>query len=279
MDIVSVSIIGCGWLGLPLAKKLISHGYLVKGSTTTFEKIPELKKAGIFSFCLNVGHEVTGEGRDEFFESDIVVITLPFKRNFTDPAEYHKQIAAIKNECVKSPRVRHVIFTGSTSVYPSDLKFASEETEFIADDDRAKVLKNIEKELLNQSKFKTTVIRLAGLYGPGRQIGKFMAGKKDLAGGDQPVNLIHLDDAVGILYETIRQNAGGQIFNACSGGHPLRKELYTEAAKNLGLPEPVFREGAIPGKKIVDNRKVKDVLNYRFLHPDPLDDIREKGGV
>lgn len=278
MDIVSVSIIGCGWLGLPLAKKLISHGYLVKGSTTTFEKIPELKKAGIFSFCLTVGQKVNGTGKDEFFESDIIVITLPFKRNFSDPVEYHKQIAAIISECVKSFRVRHVIFTGSTSVYPSDLKSASEETDFIPDDDRAKVLKNIEKDLLNQSKFKTTVIRLAGLYGPGRQIGKFMAGRKDLAGGDQPVNLIHLDDAVGILYETIRQGPAGQIINACSDGHPLRKELYVKAAKNLGLPAPLFCAGKVSGTKIVDNRKVKELLNYRFLHPDPINDIGDKGG-
>ena len=34
-----IGIIGCGWLGLPLAKLFLKNGFLVKGSTTSKEKI------------------------------------------------------------------------------------------------------------------------------------------------------------------------------------------------------------------------------------------------
>lgn len=33
----TVSILGCGWLGLPLAEQLLAEGYSVKGSTTRAE--------------------------------------------------------------------------------------------------------------------------------------------------------------------------------------------------------------------------------------------------
>ena len=44
---MQVSILGCGWLGLPLAKSLIEKGFSVNGSTTSVEKIPILESLGI----------------------------------------------------------------------------------------------------------------------------------------------------------------------------------------------------------------------------------------
>src|SRR5574343_621841 len=40
-----IAILGCGWLGLPLAKSLLSKGYEVKGSTTSESKLVILKNA------------------------------------------------------------------------------------------------------------------------------------------------------------------------------------------------------------------------------------------
>ncbi|WP_258929290.1 hypothetical protein [Flavobacterium davisii] len=39
-----ISLLGCGWLGLPLAESLIKKGYEIKGSTTNLDKIPLLKQ-------------------------------------------------------------------------------------------------------------------------------------------------------------------------------------------------------------------------------------------
>ena len=48
-----VSVIGCGWLGFPLAKLLINKGFSVKGSTTQQEKISLLENAGIEAYLFN----------------------------------------------------------------------------------------------------------------------------------------------------------------------------------------------------------------------------------
>ncbi len=267
---LSVSIIGCGYLGLPLAEALIASGYRVKGSTTNLQKVPVLQKAGIFSFCLRVDDKIVGQDANEFFDSDIVIITLPFRRNFLDPKEYEKQIQAIVAECEKSSKVSFVLFTSSTSVYPESIGWATEDSVFEPDNPRSRVLLDIENGLLANRRFKATVIRLGGLYGGKRKIGGFLAGKKELAGADKPVNLIHVNDAVGLIKEILRQNASAEIFNGVSDFHPTRKELYTQAAKRGGWPGPEFLSQEKTISKIVSNDKVKKVLGYRFLHPDPM---------
>ena len=45
-----ISILGCGWLGLPLAKALLENSFLVNGSTTSIEKLSVLENSGIQGF-------------------------------------------------------------------------------------------------------------------------------------------------------------------------------------------------------------------------------------
>jgi 3-hydroxyisobutyrate dehydrogenase-like beta-hydroxyacid dehydrogenase len=45
-----ISILGCGWLGLPLAKAIVENGFSVKGSTTSTDKLTALENAGINSW-------------------------------------------------------------------------------------------------------------------------------------------------------------------------------------------------------------------------------------
>ena len=61
MKNIKISILGCGWLGLPLAKKLIENGYEVKGSTTSESKLELLKNAGISPYQIKMEeNEITG---------------------------------------------------------------------------------------------------------------------------------------------------------------------------------------------------------------------------
>lgn len=269
----AVSIMGCGWLGFPLAEVLLKEGFKVKGSTTRSEKVPVLQKAGIFSFRLKGDPELEGEGIEDFFNADTVVITVPFRRGLPDPRFYQRQIHSIVKRCEESPQVGFVIFTSSTSVYPAHIPVAVEAMAFHPDHPRARVLCDIERDILTNKNFEATVVRCAGLYGGERKIGRFLAGQDNLAGGMQSVNLIHRDDAVGIIVEIIRQDVRGEIFNACSDRHPARRELYTAAARAMGLQPPGFADETETLTKIVSNEKVKARLGYHFLHPDPMGDV------
>ncbi len=51
---MQISILGCGWLGVPLAESLIKKGFSIKGSTTSEEKIEILTKKGIEAFLISI---------------------------------------------------------------------------------------------------------------------------------------------------------------------------------------------------------------------------------
>ena len=79
MDEKSISILGCGWLGLPLGERLQNEGYSVKGSTTTEDKLDVLKEKGIEPFLVELTPEVKAEKIQEFLDSSFLIIDIPPK--------------------------------------------------------------------------------------------------------------------------------------------------------------------------------------------------------
>ena len=108
----SISVLGCGWLGLPLAQRLVQFGYLVKGSSTEQSKLSLLDQSKITPFLITAVPRLTGRGIDSFFQSDILFLNIPFRRNLEDPAYYKEQIDAVISS-VKSSSVKFVIFASS----------------------------------------------------------------------------------------------------------------------------------------------------------------------
>ena len=72
-----ISIIGCGWLGLPLARELVRNGHIVNGSTTREEKIAVLQAAQILPFILDLRNDKPfDEVNLPLLQSDIIVINI-----------------------------------------------------------------------------------------------------------------------------------------------------------------------------------------------------------
>ena len=101
----NVSVLGCGWLGMPLAISLLDEGYSVKGSTTTEKKVSLLEINNIDPYLLDVA---SFEEFDDFLESDILIIAITSK----DIDGFESLIAQIENSSIQK-----VIFISSTSVY------------------------------------------------------------------------------------------------------------------------------------------------------------------
>ena len=73
-----ISILGCGWLGFPLAKALIENGFSVKGSTTSTDKLTALENAGITPFLIEIGEKRINGDVDQFLDqSQILIINIP----------------------------------------------------------------------------------------------------------------------------------------------------------------------------------------------------------
>lgn len=256
-----ISVLGCGWFGLPLAKTLQGQGYHVKGSTTTSDKLALLDKHSIKPFLIDL--QETGTKIDpDFFDCDVLVVSIPPKRSSGQQDSYPAKIEQIRKAAVG--RSKNVIFISSTSVY-GDENDAIDETSLRKPDTASGIaMVDAEDILLKEKIFHTSVIRFAGLVGPGRNPGRFFAGKTDIPNGQAPINLIHLIDCIQLTVHLIRQNAFGHVFNGCSPDHPQKQHFYTHAAEASGLPSPHFID-EIKSWKMIQSEKSSTVLNYKYV--------------
>ncbi|MBV6641260.1 MAG: SDR family oxidoreductase [Cyclobacteriaceae bacterium] len=259
----SISIIGCGWLGLPLGQYLADSGYRVKGSTTRKEKLPEIEQSGIEPYLLSFEPDLVGNPGD-FSSSDILIINLPPRNQGDDPNYHRKQLLAIQQLAEK--QIGKLLFVSSTGVYPNTNSKVMESDADPGQLSRGGVsLLEMENLFMENPDFQTTVIRFGGLYGPGRHPGRFLVGRNGLSGANNPVNMIHLEDCIGVIKSIIEQDIWGEIFNACSPTEETRKSFYHKAAKDLGIDPPEFSDETAPFKK-VSPEKLINATGYQFKY-------------
>ncbi|MES2804752.1 MAG: SDR family NAD(P)-dependent oxidoreductase, partial [Bacteroidota bacterium] len=115
-----ISILGCGWLGFPLAKALLKRDYLVNGSTTSTEKLAVLENAGIEPFLIALSENKTSGNVTGFLEdSKILIIDVPPKLRGSEAESFVSKIRNVIPFIEKSS-IENVLFISSTSVYNDD---------------------------------------------------------------------------------------------------------------------------------------------------------------
>lgn len=278
-----ISILGCGWLGLPLAKALLENGFLVKGSTTSVGKLSVLENSGIQPYLINLTPTLSkGEGSETieaFLESSkTLIIDIPPKLRGNSKEDFVGKIKTLIPFIEKSS-IENVLFISSTSVYgdTSTALSVTEETKLNPDTESGKQLVEVEQLLQSNLNFKTTILRFGGLIGDDRHPIKFLAGRKNIENPNAPINLIHQEDCIGIILEILRpfgklkassaqndKSEWNETFNAVTPFHPSRKEYYTQKAIDLDLALPEFNAENSNFGKTISSSKVEKVLGYSF---------------
>jgi len=245
----SVSILGCGWLGLAVAKELMAKGYQVKASSTSSTKLSHFKKEGLHPFLIDIGQ--LNESIADFLTTDILLVAITSKRLI----DYQNLIKALKTS-----NVGYVLYVSSTSVYPMNNQVVTEASETLESP-----LVAIEQLFQKQNSFKTTIVRFGGLYGYDRNPANFVSGKllKDPEGF---INFIHRDDAVEILVQLLKNKLWGETFNACMDSHPKRSDFYIAQSNKMGVEPPKIDASVPSNYKIVDSQKLISALQYTFKH-------------
>ena len=270
-----ISILGCGWLGLPLAESLLSKGYEIKGSTTSESKLDLLKNAGISPFQIQLEeHQIIGNMEDFLKETDVLVIDIPpgLRRGVSTSNEmtFVNKVKTLIPFIEKSG-IQKVVFISSTSVYGDGFPIVeiTESTKPNPDTESGKQLVIAETLLQSNPHFKTTVIRFGGLLGDDRHPVKFLAGRTNVENPNAPVNMIEREDCIGIIEEILKQVQHdnwewNQTFNAVAPQHPTRKAYYHKKAELFNLPLPTFAENSESKGKIISSEKVETILGYSF---------------
>lgn len=262
-----ISVLGGGWLGLPLAEQLLPLGYRVQASTTTPAKLALLRAKNLRPFLLNLADNTGVENLPAFLAVDCLVICFPPRLRAGQGDQYMAQIELLVAALRAAP-VRRVLFISSTSVYRDTNAIVTEADPAALD--TASPLLQAEQLLQSQPHYQTTVLRFGGLVGGDRHPGRFLAGKTDVPQPEAPVNLIHLVDCLRLSVAIIAGPPQPGVFNAAADEHPSRREFYSAAARAIGLAPPQFQPAAAPAYKIISSEKIKAAYDYQFIHPDPL---------
>jgi nucleoside-diphosphate-sugar epimerase len=269
---MTISVLGCGWLGFPLAQNLLRNGFTVKGSTTSGKKLKEIKQAGIEAYLLDLPDQIENEESKSFWSADILFLNIPPGRGNKNVEKDYPDLIQKVADKAKKEDIKWIIFASSTSVYSPFGGITKEEDAEPGNAARPSgeaVLKA--ENILRESGLDITIIRFGGLYGYGRHPVKYLAGKKELSDPAKPVNLIHQTDCLNIVSDIIRLEKRNEIYNAVSDGHPPRKEFYKSAAQYFNLPKPEFKSQEESDYRVVSNDKLKQELQYTFSYPNPMD--------
>ena len=261
----SISILGCGWLGLPLAKALLENGYAVKGSTTSIEKIPILESSGVSGFLIALlANQTQGDLTAFLANTEMLIIDIPPKLRVSNTESFVDKIRLLL-PFIEASSVKKVLFVSSTSVYADDRAVVDEATIPRPETEAGKQLLEAEALLQNNKNFETTVVRFGGLIGANRHPVHFLAGRTNLENPEGPINLIHQKDCIGIILAIIAQAAWSQTFNAVAPFHPTRADYYRQKAAELNLALPEFDTMKPSVGKTILSDQLKTVLNYDFL--------------
>lgn len=268
----NIAILGLGWLGEALARKMINNGVNVIGSTTSNKKLQLLSQSSLKVREIKVeAHAIFGDWSAFMKGVSILIINFPPKRIPNIETIYPNQIKQI---IACTPKAVKVIFVSSTSVYG-----VSDNNNPIKEISNPKPVKasgrailKAEQLLRNHFETQLTILRFSGLIGLERHPGKFLAGKQNIENPNAPVNLIHRDDCIGLIIAIINKNCFGEIINGCASVHPMRKLFYEKAAEVLNLKKPHFKASNTSIKtKIIDNSKSKILLDYAYKYDNPED--------
>ena len=269
-----ISIMGCGWLGFPLGLRLLEQDHFVRGSTTTKDKIPLLEEAGIEPYFLKLDPHINGDDVTSFFNVDTVVLNIPPPRVSDRITVMQQQADELISYLNVSP-VRRVVMVSSTGVYASKLQDADETDPHPPETDSGKGLVAMEAMFSEGLRASLAVVRMAGLFGPERNPGRFLAGKEVSGNGQEPVNMIHLVDAIGVVAALVDRPELTGVYNACASEHPTRETFYREASERTGLAAPAFTDSEPQPWKRIISEKIRAATGYAFVYDDPLEGLRD----
>lgn len=260
-------IIGGGYLGGRVARLWREAGNEVYVVTRNDSRAARLKEEGLRPVVADITQP---DSLAQLPPANTLLFAVGYDRSSRNTIQ-EVYVAGLKNVLKKvAGQIDRFVYISTTGVYGQG------EGEWVDEDSpcrptRPGAIAHLEAEsLLHASDLASQVIilRLAGIYGPGRLPRKadLVAGRPIQGAEKSWINLIHVDDAATVVSSTERIDTKRTTL-LVADGHPVqRNDFYLELARLLDTPAPIFSEGQHAGTD--DQRKWafgKRVRNHRLL--------------
>lgn len=268
-----VLVVGCGYLGRRLAARLAARGDTVHGIVRTAASAALVSHSGALPIVADVADR--GTPLPALPEVDTVVWCVGFDRSAGHGyRDVHvRGLERLLDALSGSPRV---LFVSSTGVWGrGDGPDVDETTPAHPDREAGRVLLEAEALLHGHRLGPGTVLRLAGIYGPGRlpRLESLRAGEPIAAEPDSWLNLVHVDDAAAVVIAVADHPRPGPLYVVSDGRPVLRRDWYGRLAALTGSPAPAWippDPAARGGDKRVDPRRLFAEIGPPWAHPDAL---------
>ena len=271
---MKITIIGCGYVGSAIASLWKKNGHQVTVTTTTAEKVTQLSAIAHKVVILD-GKDSTAIA-DLIQDQDVVLFSVGAR---TRELDIYRQtylgtatnlVTALQN----NQTVKQVIYTSSYGILGDKKGAWTDETAPVAPaNENGKILVQTE-EVLNSASSpnrKVCILRLAGIYGPGRtliKIFKRSVGTTRLGAGTDYSNWVHLEDIVnGIELARLKQLEG--IYNLNSDEILETREFFRRLFETYKFPPMTWDSSKASNRPYnlqLSNQKIKDA-GLKLVHP------------
>ena len=267
---MTVVLAGCGDLGTEAALRFAALGHHVLGLRRSAEKLP----ASIDAVSVDLGTTRPTLPAD----TEIVVVALSAGSRDVDTyrASYVDGLRNVLDALDEAGAAdARVLFVSSTAVYDvDDGSVVDETTPAIGASPTAEVILEAEA-LLHARRPDGIVLRLGGIYGPGRerlitQVRDGDARLAEPAGSSPHTNRIHRDDAAAAIVHLTTTSAPTDVLYVGVDDEPARlDDVLTFVADELGSPVPPSappRGRQAGGDKWLSNARLRGT-GFTFEYP------------
>lgn len=265
-----VLIAGCGWLGLAAARALAARGDRVTGVRSSPAGAAQLRAAGVQPLELDLADPASAAR----IPADVdAILALQAARGGGEAAYQRAYLDANATLLAARARVRAFVYTGSTGVFGQrDGSDVDEATPPAPTTPEGLVLAEAERRLRAAD---ARVLRLSGLYGPGRLwvLDGVASGRMGLGPGDGAwLNSCHQDDAVTALLAVLDRGRDGAVYHGSDAWPLRRREVVTFVAGRLGRTPATTPAPPGPDRRVLATR-TREELGFRLRWPSLLEGL------
>ncbi len=250
-----VLVAGCGWLGRAVAKALLERGDRVTAVRRDAARLEDLRALGAVPLALDLADAGSAAGVPSGVEAMVACQAAGADGAERYRAAYVRGNATLLAAAERLP-LRALVYTGSTAVFGQrDGSDVDESTPPAPASPAAEVLVEAERLLLGAAGrgVPARIVRLSGLYGPGRVgiVERVRSGALALGPGDDAwMNFCHLEDAVAAVIAALDRGRNGAVYHGTDAGPARRREVVEWIAGRLGIaaPRAPGGEGAAGGR-------------------------------
>ncbi len=228
-----VLILGCGYLGTLLARRLHAQGAAVYATTRRAEAARALQAMGVNAVPASDPLEIPSDWRRRITH---LVDSIPTEGAHAPQRAWAAALAE------RLPKLAWVGYLSSTSVY------GDRQGAWVSEDDPLKpqgptAQARVQAEQAWKAAFPAVeIFRLAGIYGPGRHLGpRLMQGYTTVAfAPPRYTNRIHAEDAARAIVAAMRRPRPARIVNLADDEPLPHAEYVRRLAAAIGAPPPVM---------------------------------------